>query len=129
MKKNNKALKIQLLRMFVDSYVFLLSYFMLDVCRITQTAYGTAIPIIFANFFLADIIVIITSRKKILNFKQSNISAYYFFVAEHILCIVVSVLSSDFKVVDCLRNIFYSVFGHCNLKIRHLQSCLNLSAT
>lgn len=92
MKKNNKALKIQLLRMFVDSYVFLLSYFMLDICRITQTAYGTAIPIIFANFFLADIIVIITSRKKILNFKQSNISAYYFFVANLIFSVIMTII-------------------------------------
>lgn len=92
MKKNNKALKIQLLRMFADSYVFLLSYFMLDICRITQTAYGIAIPIIFANFFLADIIVIITSRKKILNFKQSNISAYYFFVANLIFSVIMTII-------------------------------------
>ena len=92
MKKNNKALKIQLLRMFVDSYVFLLSYFMLDVCRISQTAYGAAIPIILGNVFLEDILVIITSRKKILNFKQSNISAYYFFVANLIFSVIMTII-------------------------------------
>ncbi len=92
MEKNTKALKMQLLRIFVDSYVFLLSYFILDVCHITQTAYEVALPIIFANFFLADIIVIITSRKKILNFKQSNVSAYYFFVANLIFSVIMTIV-------------------------------------
>ena len=78
--------------MFIDSYVFLLSYFILDVFHITQTAYSTAIPIIFANFFLADIIVIISSRKKILNFKQSNISAYYFFGANLIFSAIMTIV-------------------------------------
>lgn len=91
-RKHNKALKIQLLRMLVDSYVFLLSYFILDVCRLTQAAYGTAIPIIFANFFLADIIVIITSRKKILDFKQSNSSAYYFFISNLIFSVIMTII-------------------------------------
>lgn len=101
MKKHNKALKLQLLRMLVDSYVFLLSYFILDVCRITQTAYGTAMPIIFANFFLADIIVIIASRKKILDFKQSNISAFYFFVANLIFSAIMTVVLYSVGIKGC----------------------------
>lgn len=90
MRNHKKALKMQLLRMFIDSYAFFLSYFFLDVCRVIQSAYSVAIPIVFANFFLADVLIIVALRKRIINFKKSDVFAYYFFIVSLFFSVIMT---------------------------------------
>lgn len=92
MKKPTTALKIQLLRLYIDSYVFFLSYFIIDVCRLTQTGNYSAILFVFADFFLADVFVIFAYRKKIVELKQTNMPAYYFYGVCFIFSIIMTAL-------------------------------------
>lgn len=92
MKNDNGSLKIQLLRIFIDLFVFLLCYFVFSILQLIQSAFNVVVPIIFANFFFTDVIIVISFRKKILSFKHTDVLSYSFFIFSFVVSVIMSLI-------------------------------------